>query len=85
MCKHVAAVLDGVGARLDRAPETLFTLRGVDPAEMVETAVDQPRKQSSNANQLSWKTSFLARRRGRRCCSGHYRFFPWPGRNPPKH
>ena len=40
MCKQVAAVLDGVGGRLDRAPETLFTLRGVDPAEMVEMAVD---------------------------------------------
>lgn len=44
MCKHVAAVLYGVGARLDRAPEMLFTLRGVDPAEMVETAVEQPSK-----------------------------------------
>lgn len=30
MCKHVAAVLYGVGARLDTAPELLFTLRGVD-------------------------------------------------------
>ena len=42
MCKHVAATLYGVGARLDRAPDLLFTLRGVDPAEMVEAAVDQP-------------------------------------------
>ncbi len=42
MCKHVAAALYGVGARLDRAPQLLFTLRGVDPAEMVEAAVDQP-------------------------------------------
>ena len=42
MCKHVAATLYGVGARLDREPELLFTLRGVDPAEMVEAAVDQP-------------------------------------------
>jgi uncharacterized Zn finger protein len=42
MCKHVAAALYGVGARLDHAPELLFTLRGVDPAEMVEAAVDQP-------------------------------------------
>jgi uncharacterized Zn finger protein len=42
MCKHVAATLYGVGARLDHAPELLFTLRGVDPAEMVEAAVDQP-------------------------------------------
>jgi hypothetical protein len=42
MCKHVAATLYGVGARLDREPELLFTLRGVDPAEMVEAAVDRP-------------------------------------------
>lgn len=39
MCKHVAATLYGVGARLDRMPELLFALRGVDPAEMVEAAV----------------------------------------------
>ena len=31
MCKHVAAVLYGVGARLDSKPELLFTLRGVEP------------------------------------------------------
>ena len=41
MCKHVAAVLYGVGARLDRAPEMLFALRGVDPAEMLADAVGQ--------------------------------------------
>ncbi len=41
MCKHVAAVLYGVGARLDHAPEMLFALRGVDPAEMVADAVGQ--------------------------------------------
>ncbi|PIP36635.1 MAG: hypothetical protein COS92_01860 [Desulfobacterales bacterium CG07_land_8_20_14_0_80_52_14] len=42
MCKHVAATLYGVGARLDHKPEFLFILRGVDPAEMVEAVVDQP-------------------------------------------
>ena len=42
MCKHVAATLYGVGARLDHEPELLFTLRGLDPTEMVEAAVDQP-------------------------------------------
>ena len=42
MCKHVAATLYGVGARLDREPGMLFTLRGVDPTEMVDDAVDQP-------------------------------------------
>jgi uncharacterized Zn finger protein len=30
MCKHVAAVLYGVGARLDASPELFFTLRGVN-------------------------------------------------------
>jgi uncharacterized Zn finger protein len=44
MCKHVAATLYGVGARLDQAPEMLFALRGVDPMEMVEAAVTQPSK-----------------------------------------
>jgi uncharacterized Zn finger protein len=42
MCKHVAATLYGVGARLDHEPELLFTLRCADPAEMVEAVVDQP-------------------------------------------
>ena len=42
MCKHVAAVLYGVGARLDHGPELLFTLRGIDPAEIVESAIEQP-------------------------------------------
>jgi len=35
MCKHVAAVLYGVGARLDHQPELLFTLRGVDHEELI--------------------------------------------------
>lgn len=42
MCKHVAAALYGVGARLDHEPEMLFTLRGVEPAEMIAAAVDVP-------------------------------------------
>jgi uncharacterized Zn finger protein len=35
MCKHVAAVLYGVGARLDSKPELLFLLRGVDHEELI--------------------------------------------------
>jgi uncharacterized Zn finger protein len=35
MCKHIAAVLYGVGARLDGKPELLFQLRGVNPEELV--------------------------------------------------
>ncbi len=38
LCKHVAAVLYGVGARLDEEPELLFPLRGVDDAELVARA-----------------------------------------------
>jgi uncharacterized Zn finger protein len=35
MCKHVAATLYGVGARLDESPELLFALRGVDHLELI--------------------------------------------------
>src|SRR5438105_1944506 len=41
MCKHVAAVLYGVGARLDQEPELLFVLRKVDHLELIEEAVPQ--------------------------------------------
>ncbi|CAN5148811.1 hypothetical protein BH09GEM1_BH09GEM1_22330 [soil metagenome] len=37
MCKHVAAVLYGVGARLDEQPELLFTLRKVDAQDLIST------------------------------------------------
>jgi len=39
MCKHVAAVLYGVGARLDEHPELLFLLRGVDHEELIDVDV----------------------------------------------
>lgn len=38
MCKHVAAVLYGVGARLDQKPELLFNLRRVDAKDLVSQA-----------------------------------------------
>ncbi len=38
MCKHVAAVLYGIGARLDESPELLFTLRKVDAEDLVARA-----------------------------------------------
>jgi uncharacterized Zn finger protein len=38
MCKHVAAVLYGVGARLDALPELLFELRGVDQKDLIARA-----------------------------------------------
>ncbi|MGQ0681511.1 SWIM zinc finger family protein [Bradyrhizobium sp.] len=38
MCKHVAAVLYGVGARLDERPQLLFVLRNVDENELIASA-----------------------------------------------
>ncbi len=40
-CKHVAAVLYGIGRRLDDTPELFFTMRGIDPKNIVtEDVVD---------------------------------------------
>ncbi len=47
MCKHVAAVLYGVGARLDQAPEMLFELRGVNHEELILTDISIPAQQSN--------------------------------------
>jgi uncharacterized Zn finger protein len=57
MCKHVAAVLYGVGARLDDQPEMLFLLRGVNHEELVSDSL------AGKAAQLGAGTG---RRRGRR-------------------
>jgi len=38
MCKHVAAVLYGIGARFDHQPELLFRLRAVDEMELIGNA-----------------------------------------------
>ena len=38
MCKHVAAALYGVGARLDQRPELLFQLRRVDGNDLLAQA-----------------------------------------------
>jgi uncharacterized Zn finger protein len=40
VCKHVAAALYGVGARLDARPELLFVLRGVDAQDLVQQVAD---------------------------------------------
>ena len=42
MCKHVAAALYGVGARLDSSPELLFTLRNVSPSDLIAEAAKAP-------------------------------------------
>lgn len=42
MCKHVAAVLYGVGSRLDSRPDLLFLLRDVDGQELITTELALP-------------------------------------------
>lgn len=42
MCKHIAATLYGVGARLDSQPELLFQLCHVDPLELIQQAGSMP-------------------------------------------
>ncbi len=53
MCKHVAAVLYGVGNRLDTQPELLFTLRGVDPQELIAADLSLPDHAQSGARTLA--------------------------------
>lgn len=52
-CKHLAAVMYGIGARLDSQPELLFLLRGVDHQELVSQAIaagNLDRELSNNAS-----------------------------------
>ena len=53
LCKHVAAALYGVGVRLDDEPELLFTLRGVDSAELIEGATTEPTQGSGDRRTLA--------------------------------
>ena len=40
-CKHLAAVMYGIGSRLDSEPELLFLLRGVNQEELISQAVSR--------------------------------------------
>ena len=58
LCKHLAAVLYGVGARLDEHPELFFLLRGVDQNELFDSGLsndlaDSNATSSINENDLS--------------------------------
>ena len=41
MCKHVAAVMYGIGKRLDEQPMMFFSLRGIEVAELVSKTVEE--------------------------------------------
>jgi uncharacterized Zn finger protein len=49
MCKHVAAVLYGIGARIDEQPDLLFTLRKVDHLELLAAGIKAPSAHRSSA------------------------------------
>lgn len=49
MCKHVAAVLYGIGARLDHQPELLFVLRKVDQQDLIGKAASDLSKTKAPA------------------------------------
>jgi uncharacterized Zn finger protein len=50
MCKHIAATLYGVGARLDTSPELLFVLRRADHLELVTEVVESMTAGASNSS-----------------------------------
>ena len=57
MCKHVAAALYGVGARLDNDPTLFFTLRGIDASELLKKSVeDKLDSMLKNADKKSCRT-----------------------------
>ncbi len=47
LCKHLAAVMFGIGNRLDQSPELLFVLRGVEQNELISEVIGS--QQLSNA------------------------------------
>jgi uncharacterized Zn finger protein len=56
MCKHVAAVLYGIGARLDHQPELLFTLRKINQEDLIAnagTSLSKTRKRPAGARVLA--------------------------------
>lgn len=54
MCKHVAAALYGVGARLDTDPVLFFTLRGIDISSFIDaTIINRIEKMLENADTSS--------------------------------
>ncbi|MDR3186607.1 MAG: SWIM zinc finger family protein [Christensenellaceae bacterium] len=54
LCKHLAAVLYGVGARLDSDPLLFFKLRSINPSELIKKSVDEKMKNLlANANKKS--------------------------------
>ena len=57
MCKHVAAVLYGIGARLDENPSLFFELRGIEMGRFIDVAIaSRVERMLKNAGQTSGRT-----------------------------
>ena len=70
MCKHVAAVLYGVGSRLDSKPELLFLLRGVNHEELIAGRRREGRPRRHVARQVQASGGGRDRRRVRHHAPG---------------
>jgi uncharacterized Zn finger protein len=60
MCKHVAAVLYGVGARLDEKPELFFALRNVDHSELITAAISKNTVKKTTHSNRALKSTDLS-------------------------
>ena len=57
MCKHVAAVLYGIGARLDANPSLFFELRGIEMGRFIDVAIaNRVERMLKNAGRTSGRT-----------------------------
>ena len=57
MCKHVAAVLYGIGARLDENPSLFFALRGIEMGRFIDVAIaNRVERMLKNAGRTSGRT-----------------------------
>ena len=52
MCKHVAAVLYGIGRRFDDEPDQIFLLRGVDSADLLDQSLEATTEATADASKL---------------------------------
>lgn len=55
LCKHIAAVLYGVGIKLDQEPELFFKLRQVDHSELVQQAASKASDLADIGDTLDWE------------------------------
>jgi uncharacterized Zn finger protein len=60
MCKHIAAVMYGIGARLDHQPELLFRLRKVDHLQLIEEAVSRVGETTATGKKSATRKKTLA-------------------------